>query len=270
MINLNNFRKKVYSQFEEDGITEKIFELIGTTNKVCVEFGTEKGTECCSKILWEDHGFTQILFDNKQENDEINLKKYHITINNVLDIFEENNVPAEPDFLCVDIDSYDFYVLHRILDKYAPRVMILEHNPTFLREDKVIKLDYEGTFKEPTQTVPSLKIKDGKVVKLEYVEIFEHNESLMYTSYMGASAKAWHNSLRKKYDLVCHEAGGINVFFVRRGILNESIIENFNDFEKLYRQHSWLENAYPPHPPNYPILTSTQALELLSLKINKK
>ena len=68
MINLNDFRKKVYSQFEEDGITEKIFELVGTTNKVCVEFGVEDGMQCCSRILWENNGFKQILFDNICEN----------------------------------------------------------------------------------------------------------------------------------------------------------------------------------------------------------
>jgi hypothetical protein len=45
-INLNNFEKKVYSQFNEDGITEKIFDLIGTTNKICVEFGVENVINC--------------------------------------------------------------------------------------------------------------------------------------------------------------------------------------------------------------------------------
>lgn len=77
-LNLNDYRRKVYSQFGEDGITEKLFELVGTTNKVCVEFGTECGVMCCSRILWENNNFKQILFDMNCESERINLKKtYH-------------------------------------------------------------------------------------------------------------------------------------------------------------------------------------------------
>ena len=143
MINLNDFRKKVYSQFGEDGITEKIFELIGTTNKVCVEFGVEDGTMCCSRILWEKHNFKQILLDNNHENKKINLKKHTVTVNNVIELFKENNVPDDLDFLCVDIDSYDFYVLSKIIEKYTPRVLVVETNPTFKKDDKVILLNHK-------------------------------------------------------------------------------------------------------------------------------
>jgi hypothetical protein len=229
MINLNDFRKKVYSQFEEDGITEKIFELVGTTNKVCVEFGVEDGMQCCSRILWENNGFKQILFDNICENNEINLKKYTITVDNVIDIFDDNSVPLVPDFLSVDIDSYDFYILHRILEKYKPRVMVLETNPTFLKDNKVVKLDHP--------------LNGG--------------------AYHGVSLKAWFDSLSDTYDLVCHEVNGINAFFVRKGLLDESVISDFNDFDKLHHQHQGVQN-YRPYPSNYPILTSVEALELLN------
>lgn len=40
---LLDFRKTIHSQFGEDGIIEKIFEIIGTTSKVCVEFGAWDG-----------------------------------------------------------------------------------------------------------------------------------------------------------------------------------------------------------------------------------
>ena len=36
-INLNNFQKKILSQHGQDGILEKIYELIGVTNKYFVE-----------------------------------------------------------------------------------------------------------------------------------------------------------------------------------------------------------------------------------------
>jgi hypothetical protein len=43
-INLDNFRKKIFSQFGQDGVIENIFLIIGTTNKYFVEFGSH-GTD---------------------------------------------------------------------------------------------------------------------------------------------------------------------------------------------------------------------------------
>ena len=141
----------------------------------------------------------------------------------------DSDLPIEPDFLCVDIDSYDFYVTHEILEKYKPRVMILETNPTFLKEDKVIQL----------------------------------NHPLNNGAYHGASLKAWHNSLKYDYDLVCHEVNGINSFFTKKGLLNDNIIKDINNFDVLHNQHKDIHN-YKPYLNNYPILTSVEALNILN------
>ena len=45
-INLANFKKSVYSADDQDGIIEKIFKLIGFTNKYFVEFGSECRKNC--------------------------------------------------------------------------------------------------------------------------------------------------------------------------------------------------------------------------------
>ena len=42
---------KVYSQNDEDGIIEEIFNRVGTTNKIFIEFGVENGLECNSHYL---------------------------------------------------------------------------------------------------------------------------------------------------------------------------------------------------------------------------
>tara|TARA_R110002074_G_scaffold205111_3_gene373458 strand:+ start:800 stop:1486 length:687 start_codon:yes stop_codon:yes gene_type:complete len=227
-MNLNNFEKKVYSQFNEDGIIEQIFNLIGVTNKICVEFGVQTGSECCTRYLREAHNFDCRLFDNNYENLNINLKKETLTVDNVWDVFSKNDIPEDFDLLVVDIDSYDFYVLHKILQKYNPRVLLLETNPTFLNEDKVIMLDH--------------RLNDG--------------------AYHGASLRAWYNSLNTKFDLVCHESNGINCFFTQKGILNSDIVDNINDVDKLHRQHQHLYN-YKPYDSSFKILNSEEALKLV-------
>jgi hypothetical protein len=51
-MDLAESEKKVYSQNGEDGIIEKIFETIGTTNKTYVEFGVEDRTpDGCDKWI---------------------------------------------------------------------------------------------------------------------------------------------------------------------------------------------------------------------------
>lgn len=227
-LDLNYFRYKIFSQFGEDGITVKIFDLIGTTNKICVEFGVESGKECCSKILWVENNFKQVLFDSSHKNLDINLKKETITVKNVLQILSKNHIPINLDFLCVDIDSYDFYVVHKILEKYYPRLLIVESHPVYGKEDKTVKLN-----------------------------------NPLKGAYNGASLKAWVESLKDKYDFVCHEEEGINAFFVKKGLLKNSQIKDMNNFEKLYRVHPRLYN-YPPFPKgNYPLVAHKDALLLL-------
>ena len=48
---INNHERQVYSQNGEDGVLEFIFENIGTTNKIYVEFGTEDAKECNTRYL---------------------------------------------------------------------------------------------------------------------------------------------------------------------------------------------------------------------------
>jgi len=233
MINLNDYRKKVYSQATEDGITEKIFELIGTTNKKCVEFGVQNGAQCCTKIMWNDNGFSQLMFDNENESLPINLHKATVTVDNVLDLFKQHDVPKDFDLLCVDIDSYDFYVVHTILKEYIPRVIIVETNPTFLKEDKVIELGHQTR-----------------------------------GAYHGASCRAWFDSLNDEgYSLVCHEHYSINAFFVYGDLLKDEI-KGWNDFDALYNCPKMPVNLndYGKYPDTWPILTSSQALSVIGQK----
>ena len=43
--------KSVYSQNDEDGIIEAVFDKIGVTNKIYVEFGVEDCEQCNTRYL---------------------------------------------------------------------------------------------------------------------------------------------------------------------------------------------------------------------------
>ena len=70
--------KQVFSQTDEDGAIEAVFEKIGTTDKVYVEFGVENGSVCNSRHLRENRGWSvanSLLLDGGFQNPAINLQK---------------------------------------------------------------------------------------------------------------------------------------------------------------------------------------------------
>lgn len=229
-IDLSCFEKKVFSQNGEDGVLEKIFQEVGTTSKYFVEFGTGDGSECNTRYLREVKNWKGLLLDYKYENQLINLHQCLITAENICEIFEKHQVPNEFDLLSVDIDGNDFYVLKAILEKYRPRVIIAEYNSWFEIQDKIVP--YHPYFKSDA------------------------------TNYWGVSITALYNLASKKgFSLVYAEDKGVNVFFVRNDVLNESLahFKNTNRIEKIYRDPRYIYPVeYRVH--NRPFVKSTDFL----------
>jgi len=204
-IDLSIKEKTIYSESGEDGILFTLFSAFGTTDKYFVEFGAEKGTQCNTRALREYAGFSGILFDMDFENPEINLFKHTITEDSVVRIFQQHAVPRQFDLLSVDIDSHDFYVLHEILKSYTPRILVCEYNATHLpNEDRVVlrgDMNFNG-------------------------------------NYFGASILAFYKLVsRFNYSLVYANEKGVNLFFVRNDLIDQSIftVKNINDVNGIYR-----------------------------------
>jgi putative sugar O-methyltransferase len=133
----------VYSQFGEDGILARIFELIGTGAKACVEFGAWDGFHLSNTAnLWAKQGWKAVLIEADAERHAqllANTNGYDCHCicarvepsgANTLEAILQRAAPGlEIDLLSIDVDGDDYFVLAS-LDAIAPRVIVCEYNPT--------------------------------------------------------------------------------------------------------------------------------------------
>lgn len=134
-----NHLKKVYSQFDQDGILEYIFNLIGVTNKYFVEFGSNGFIYSFgnTSYLREKFNMDGLLMDgsehpygkNRGKKPDFERKIEFIKAENINELFDKHSVPQSFDFLSIDIDGEDYHVMNAInLDKFKPRVICIETN----------------------------------------------------------------------------------------------------------------------------------------------
>jgi hypothetical protein len=88
--------------------------------------------------LFKTHGYDGLCIEGNPQSfktlcenlpqSNVHKQCVFVTPNNILDIFEQHNVPLEPFALKIDIDGYDYEVLEQILNKYVPTVIVAEIN----------------------------------------------------------------------------------------------------------------------------------------------
>ena len=150
---LLEYKRNVFSQTGEDGLIEKIFEIIPDKDYWCVEFGAWDGImNSNSRNLIVNFGYSAVLIEGgkKKFNDlkknysnntkVIALNKFvGFSDNDNLDrILEETPIPLNYDFLCIDIDGNDYHVWNAV-KKYKPKVVCIEFNPTIPTEIEFVQ-----------------------------------------------------------------------------------------------------------------------------------
>ena len=132
------------SQKNQDFYIDFIFKCIEPKNKFFVEFGAIDGIYLSNTFLLRtEKNWNGLLLDGLYNNPSINLHKRFITKENIISLFEEFNVPTDLDFLSVDIDGMDFYILKEILTKYKPSVIQVETNLRF-KPDQSYVINYDS------------------------------------------------------------------------------------------------------------------------------
>jgi hypothetical protein len=182
--NLKEYESQVYSQCGEDGVLQRIFDCIGTTNKTFVEFGAWDGQHLSNTAnLRINQAWSGLLMEGSDRADGELVMQEFVNAENVEGLLAKYGVPETFDLLSVDIDGNDYWVW-KAIERFTPRVVVVEYNIFFA-------LDAART--------------------IEYRADHVWDE----TSYHGASLAAFHKlGVEKGYTLVHTDSWAPNVFFV--------------------------------------------------------
>jgi hypothetical protein len=195
---------KVYSQWGEDGIIQKLLRHVTIAHKVFIEFGVQNYIESNTRFLLVNNNWAGLVIDGSQENidfikqDSIywrhNLKAEcnFLTRDNINNIFKKNGINGEIGILSIDIDGNDYWIWEAI-NSVDPAIVIVEYNARF-GPDRAVTVPYDPKF-----------VRD----QVHYSTIY-YGASLNALCLLGNS---------RGYAFVGCNSAGNNAFFVRRDLM---------------------------------------------------
>lgn len=217
---LERYGFQVYSQNEEDGMINEIFNRIGTTNKFFIEFGVQSGLESNTHFLlfngWKgifiegSEGYYKQILNNFKEpikNKKLTVLNKFITAENINDIINSTEAYKinDIDLLSIDIDGNDYHVF-KAIDVINPRVVVIEYNTKF--------------------PPPS-----------EYIMPYNPEHCWDYTDIQGASLQSLTKLANEKgYSLVATTLTGVNAFFVKNELIEDKFCD-VNDVQALHNPY---------------------------------
>jgi hypothetical protein len=215
MIKLNDYRASKYSQTGEDGILEKLFEVLNIKNGQFCEFGASDGFSYCNTRKLREEGWGGVLIEgdptyvegmknNLRDFKNIEVLESFISCEDgeTLDeILTSTQLNKDFDFLSIDIDGNDLWIW-KSLKKYDPKVIMVEYNSNY----------------DPAS---SLCIK--------YDKDHRHQLDAYYSATAGAYKKL---ADQKGYKLVGFTEG-LNLVFCRKDIASEFYEYKLNEIPLL-------------------------------------
>ena len=128
-----------YSNLDEQEIVTRLLARLGVRAGFCVDIGASDGlTMSNSRALFEagwsglaveyDPAKFAALARASAGLPNVSLAKCKVTPENVLPLLQAHSTPERFDFLTLDIDGYDYFVLESILSRYRPSLVVAEVN----------------------------------------------------------------------------------------------------------------------------------------------
>ena len=236
---LSFYEASLFSQNGEDGIIRYIFSQIGFDSRYFVEFGFG-AHQCNSLRLILHENFKGLMMDGSEEQcrifnltckakgiSDVHAANAFIDRDNLEHLIRSNNVPAEIDFLSIDVDGNDYW-FWKCLQCINPRVICIEYN--------------SGIGSKYSWTIP-------------YNKEFERFSAHPSGFFAGASIKALESLGEKKgYRLVGCDTTGTNAFFLRNDLGNNQI-PTLKASEAFRPHQNWIQRG----------ISQDQQLEIMKL-----
>jgi hypothetical protein len=206
---LNACEFKVFSQFGEDGIIQRLVRHLPITNHTFIEFGVENFAESNCRFLMMNDNWHGFVMDGSAKRIaeirelpeiwkfDLEAKAAFVTRENVDRLLSSSGFDPDLGVLSIDVDGNDYWILEAIA-VVRPRLLIVEYNALFGAE-RNITVPYAARFEKHTA----------------------HRSGLYFGASLGALASL---ASEKGYALVATESSGVNAFFVRRDLLGNGLI----------------------------------------------
>lgn len=186
---LKDYSANVTSQFGEDGIIAKILELIGASNRWCVEFGAWDGKylsntwDLINNKNWkavlvegEPGRAERLAQSHEQRSGEVFVENAFVGWegeNSLDNILSRTPIPVDFDVLSIDIDGNDWHVWNS-LQNYCPRLIVVEFNPT-ASNDLYFVQDADPNLNQGASLLALMelgKVKGYELVAATYINAF--------------------------------------------------------------------------------------------------
>jgi hypothetical protein len=230
---LLSFGAKYWSQNYEDGMIAEIFKRIGVASQTFLEIGVGDGSENNTTALLAA-GWTGwwIEGDEKSCNSiakrlaemptiaaRLKLQKSQVQPDNIGALLADIGVSAEVDLFSLDIDLNTYHIW-AALDKFRPRVVVVEYNA-------------------------------GVSPNAVWIHPFERDGAWDGSQDQGASLKAYEMLGRKRgYSLVGCDVTGTNAFFVRDDLIGDKFAAPFTAENHYVPPRYFLHPGYG-HPSKF-------------------
>ena len=139
--NLKDYEFKVFSQWGEDGILQRLTSAIEIPEKTFIEFGVEDFFESNCRFLMMKDNWRGFVMDGSAANIgrlqrayfywkyELTAVEAFITRENINELLAKSGFGPDLGILSVDIDGNDYYVWEAT-EEFRPSLVMIEFNPT--------------------------------------------------------------------------------------------------------------------------------------------
>jgi len=217
---------QIYSQHGEDGIIEFLLKHIRRPNYDYIDIGASDGRKRSNTYRLAKKRYRGFLIERRPKiAKRLRLRYEEEKLNFVLFVDfvtlkwlkrHSDGLPEFPDFLSLDIDSVDWYIMRAMLDRaMRPKVICVEYNASFGSKE-ALAVPYRDKWR------------------------IQHKWRNLY---FGASYQAWRLLMAaSSYEFVCCDISGTNMFFVDPHPMRMTPIRKQEWFG--WRESPWSKNEF--------------------------